>query len=160
MDVGQLPAYLLGSALIRELHHTQSRRACQYVAVLPFQEAVGIALSRLPFQVAHLHIVKLLAIPSLQSTVHAEIEQSAAVLHDGVHIVAGQGVVLLVLTFEHAELVTVVAVNTVTGSGPKVAVTVNIYLRDIAAGQLSVGIEVFAHLSMYANGQEQADNKC
>ena len=58
------------------------------------------------------------AVPGLQGTVHAEVEQAAAALDHTVHVVAGQRLIGLVLPLEDTELVTVVAVDAVTGGGP------------------------------------------
>ena len=94
------------------------------------------------------------AIPGLKGTIHTEIEQSALILHHTVHIVAGKGLIRLVLLLEYTELITVVAVDAVTGSNPQESVVIEVNLSNVAAGQLLiVSCEIFAHLGIYAQGE-------
>ena len=74
------------------------------------------------------------AIPGLQRTVHAEIEEAVAILHHGIHVVAGKSLVSLVLATEHTELVTVVTVDAVTCRSPDKSVMVEIYLSHKTTG--------------------------
>ena len=83
----QRPSYLLGVLAVTELHHSQSRCACQHVAVTALEEALGIAVVIVALGILHRHVVKLAAVPGLEGTVHAEVEQPTAVLHHAVHII-------------------------------------------------------------------------
>ena len=82
MEIGQLTTHLTGVGLIRKLHHTQTRGSCQHIAIGALQETRGITTSLLALEVGHRHIIKGTTVPSLQGTIHTEIEQAVTVLHE------------------------------------------------------------------------------
>ena len=99
-------------------------------------------------------VVELLTVPCLQGAVHAEVEQSMTILHHRVHIIAGKRLVRLVLFLKDTELVTVVAVDTVTGGSPQESIMVEIDLSNETTGQLLiVSCKEFAHLSTHTHSQ-------
>ena len=134
MKAGQCPTYLSGMSRIVELHHTQSGSACQHIAVLTFQETGGIAAALLSLQVVHRHIIESLTIPSLQRAVHTKIKKPVAILHHGIHVIAGQFLISLILTTEHTELVTIVTVDTITRRRPDESIVIEVHLCDKTTG--------------------------
>ena len=102
--------------------------------------------------------MELLAIPRLQGAIHTKIEQASTVLDHTVYVVAGQRLVGLVFLLEDAELVAVIAVDTVAGGNPQESVLIEIDLRHKTAGQLMiVSCEEFAHLGMNAHGKAEGE---
>ena len=152
MKIGQFTTHLTGVGLIRKLHHTQSGGSRQHITIGAFEETCGITATLLTLQIGHRHIIKGTTVPSLQGTIHTEIEQAVTVLHKGVHVIARQGLVGIVLTTDDSELITVVTVDAITGGGPQETFTINIYLRDKTTGKLFVRIEKLPHLSIRTRG--------
>ena len=153
MKVGECASHLAGVRLVAELHHTETRGACQHIAVLTLEETVGITAAFLPPEVSHRHIIEGLAIPGLQRAVHTKIEKAVAILHHGVHIIAGKRLVGFVLTTEHTELITVVTVDTITRRRPDETIVVEVHLSHETTGQLVICIEELTHLCKAAHGQ-------
>ena len=158
MEVGKDASELPRCLLVSDLHNAKTGGSHEQVAVGPLQETGGIAVARLTLMVEEGDLMELLAVPRLQSAVHTEIEQAATVLNHTVHVVAGQRLVGLVLLLEDPELVTVVAVDAVTGGNPKKTVPVEIHLGHETARQLMVvSCEEFAHLSIRAQSQAEGE---
>ena len=134
MKAGQSPTYLSGVGRIVELHHTQSGGACQHIAVLTFQKTGGIAAALLSLEVMHRHITESLSIPGLQRAIHTKIKKPFAVLHHGIHVVAGQFLISLILTTEHTELVAIVTIDTVTRRRPDESIVIEVHLCDKTTG--------------------------
>ena len=95
----------------------------------------------LPARIRHLHVHKRVAVPRLQTAVHAEIEEAVAILQHRVHVVALKGLVLFILLPEHMELITVVTVDAITRRGPEVTILIEVHLGNKTAGQLFIRIE-------------------
>ena len=130
MEISQSTTYLTGVGLVAELHDAETRCACQHIAILTLKETGSIATARLTLQISHRHMIEGLTIPSLQCSVHSKIKKSVAILHHGIHVVAGEFLVGLVLATEDTELVTVVTVDTVTRRGPDKSIMIEIYLSN------------------------------
>ena len=84
-------------------------------------------------QIIGLNVIELLAVKGLQSTIHAEIEQTSFVLHHAINIIAGHTIILLHFFFKDMKLVTVIAVKTISCGNPYKAVTILINLSCKAA---------------------------
>ena len=80
MEVGENAAELTGRLLVGDLHHTEAGGAYEQVAVGPFEKTSGIAVVVLPLMVEEGDIMELFAVPSLEGTVHAEVEQAVAII--------------------------------------------------------------------------------
>jgi len=153
MEVGEDPAELTGRLFVGHLHHTEAGGTYEQVAIGPFEETGGIAVVVPALMVEECDIMELFAVPGLEGTVHAKIEQAMPVLNHTIHVVAGQRLVGLILLFEDTELIAVVAVDAITGGDPEETILIKIDLRNETTGQLMIiSCEIFAHLSMQAHG--------
>ena len=167
--ISQRPTYLTGfpdgllaSMLFLRGHaqHAVTRGTHQDGAVAALYQRGDIAGNGLSTQVVGHDIVKPLAVIGLQGAIHANVEQSCAVLHHAVDIVAGHAQVLTGLFFQNAKLIAVVTVQSVTCCNPDESVAVQENLRRKTARHLLVGIKQFTHLGVCAQGyQKKAEKK-
>ena len=151
VDTSNRTTNLFSMGFIRELHNTQSRSTHEHIAISPLQETISIAGTMITLKVCECHIIKLTAIPSLQCSIHTEIEQTVTILKHCIHVIASQCTSIRVLTLEHMELISIIAVNTVTSCNPDVSFTILIHLSNKTAGKLFVWIKKFTHLGRAAN---------
>ena len=88
----------------------------------------------------------MLPVVGLQGSVHTYIKQPITVLHHAVDIVAGHAKVLASLFLQDMELVSVVAVQSVSGSYPYKSVAIQVDLRRETTRHLPVSLEELSHL--------------
>ena len=103
-------------------------------------------------QVVHLDVFELVVVIRLKSTVHADIEQTVAVLQNAVHVVAGHTDIGR-LFLDDLELIAVILVQAIAGGYPDKSVTVLIDLTGETTRQLFVSIKQLAYLGMRAQGE-------
>ena len=78
------------------------------------------------------------------------------VLHHAIHIIAGHTVIARLLFLDNAELITIVAVQTVTGGYPYKTIMVLIDLSSETARHLFVGVKVSARLGVHVQVSQKA----
>ena len=126
-DVALVAAQLLvglsGSRLLVQPQDAIARRAGQDVALAGLHEVVYVGADGVSAAVFHLEIVEAGTVVCLHGVVAANIEGALAALRHAVDIVAAEPRPLVFL-LEDAELIAVVAVQSVTGGHPDKAVVV------------------------------------
>ena len=133
LQVREDTIHLVGFAVSFHLEHSVAGGTDEYVAILTFQQTGHIAWNGLLLLIVGGNSAETLTVKHLEGTIHANEKTAVSVLRHTVDVVAGHTEVLAPLFLKCAELITVVAVQSVTRGYPDKTVSVQIDLCGIAA---------------------------
>ena len=134
VDIGQRTAHLLGMTAVGDFQQTMSGGSGHDVTILTQKETRHVTWDNVSVEVFYLYIMELVAVVSLERTVHTHVKQTVLVLCHTVHIVAGHTVLHRLFFLQDVELIAVVHVQTIACGDPYQAVVIEIYLTGEAAG--------------------------